>query len=108
MSFKHFFDDRIKIFNTILSFIYIPMSIVGLSFLLIPDGTVSKYSEIKIILLNFVIYLGLSLPFLSFAGIFFSVIARMKGKRKFAFIIQFLPIPFFLMMVVLFLLMGLV
>ena len=107
MSFKHFFDDRIKIFNTILSFIYIPMSIVGLLFLLIPDGTVSKYSEIKIILLNFVIYLGSSLPFLSFAGIF-SVIARIKGKRKFAFIIQFLPIPFFLMMVVLFLLMGLV
>ena len=83
------------------------MSIVGLSFLLFPDGNVSKYSDIKILLLNSVICLGVSLPFLSLACIFTSAISRIKGKRKFAFMIRFLPIPFFIIMIFLFLLIGL-
>lgn len=106
MGFNNYSDKKGIIYNIILSVAYVPMSIFGLSWLFFPDGTSFKYSDLQMFLRDTIIYLGLFLPILSIAGILISVIARQRGKSRFSFIIQFLPIPFFLLMLILLFLMG--
>ena len=58
-------------------------------------------SSLKNLLIDIIIWLGFSIPLLSAASIFTSVLARKRGKSKFSFIIQFLPIPVFVVMLIL-------
>lgn len=94
-------DKKGVTFNIILSIIYMPLSLMGLFTIFFADAPTTNYSELKSFLLYTVILIGLSVPFLSIAAILTSVIARKKGKHKFSFIIQFLPIPFFIIMLIL-------
>ena len=55
----------------------------------------------KALLLNIITWIGLSIPLLSIASIFTSVVTRKRGKSKFSFAIQFLPMLVFAVMLIL-------
>lgn len=94
-------DKKGYVTNIILSAIYVPLSIIGVFTIFFADAPTTDYSALKEMLLNIVVYIGLSIPLLSIASIFTSVIARKRGKSRFSFIIQFLPIPIFIIMMIL-------
>ena len=94
-------DKKGVIFNIVLSCIYVPLSIAGIFTIFFWDAPTTNYSELKILLLDIITWIGLSIPLLSIACIFTSAITRKRGKSKFSFIIQFLPILVFVVMIIL-------
>ena len=60
------------------------------------------YSETIQKIIDLMITIGITLPFVSVLGIVLSVIFRKKGKRILSFIIQFVPLLLFAIMVVTF------
>ena len=94
-------DKKGIVFNIVLSCIYAPLSIAGVFTIFLWDAPTTNYSERKILLLDIITWIGLSIPLLSIASIFTSAITRKRGKRKFSFIIQFLPILVFVVMIIL-------
>ena len=90
--------------NVLLSIIYVLLSIAGLFTIFLWDYSPTEYSQLKKGLLYAITIIGLLIPFLSIAGILTSAITRKIGKSKLSFIIQFLPIPFFAVMLILMLL----
>ncbi len=94
-------DKKGVTLNIILSVIYIPLSLIGMFTVFFADAPTTNYSDLKKLLLNIVIYIGLSIPIISIASIFTSVVARKRGKNRFSFVIQFLPIPAFVAMIIL-------
>ena len=94
-------DKKSVIFNVILSIIYVPFSIMGVFTIFFADAPAEINSSLKNLLIDIIIWLGFSIPLLSAASIFTSVLARKRGKSKFSFIIQFLPIPVFVVMLIL-------
>lgn len=94
-------DKKGVTLNIILSVIYIPLSLIGMFTVFFADAPTTNYSDLKNLLLNIVIYIGLSIPIISIASIFTSVVARKRGKSRFSFVIQFLPIPVFVAMMIL-------
>ena len=98
-------DKKGVITNIILSIIYVPLSVMGVFTIFFADAPAEMNSSLKNLLINIIIWIGFSVPVLSIAGIFASVTARKRGKSKFSFIIQFLPIPFFIIMIILMLFM---
>ena len=94
-------DKKGVIFNIVLSCIYVPLSIMGFFTIFFWDAPTTNYSELKILLLYIITWIGLSIPLLSIASIFTSAITRKRGKSKFSFIIQFLPILVFIVMLIL-------
>lgn len=94
-------DKKGVVFNIVLSIIYIPLSIMGIFTIFFFDAPTTNYSALKMSLLYTITYLGFSIPILSIAGIFTSVIMRRRGKSKFSFIIQFLPLLVFVIMLIL-------
>lgn len=94
-------DKKGVTLNIVLSVIYILLSLIGMFTVFFADAPTTNYSDLKILLLNIVIYMGLSVPLLSIASIFTSTITRKRGKSKFSFVIQFLPIPIFVIMMIL-------
>ena len=94
-------DKKGVIFNVILSIIYVPLSIMGFFTIFFADAPAEINSSLKNLLIDIIIWLGFSIPLLSIASIFASVLARKRGKSKFSFIIQFLPIPVFVVMLIL-------
>jgi len=99
-------DKKGVIFNIVLSCIYVPLSIAGVFTIFFWDAPTTNYSELKILLLDIITWIGLSIPLLSIASIFTSAITRKRGKSKFSFIIQFLPILVFVVMIVLMIFMN--
>ena len=99
-------DEKGVIFNIVLSCIYVPLSIAGVFTIFFWDAPTTNYSELKILLLDIITWIGLSIPLLSIASIFTSAITRKRGKSKFSFIIQFLPILVFVVMIVLMIFMN--
>ena len=85
-------DKTGVILNIILSVIYVPLSVAGICTIFFWDVPPTDYSALKIFLLEAITWIGISVPFLSIASIFTSVIARKRGKSKLSFIIQFLPV----------------
>ena len=94
-------DKKGYVTNIILSAIYVPLSIIGVFTIFFADAPTTDYSALKEMLLNIVFYIGLSIKLLSIVSIFTSVVARKRGKSRFSFIIQFLPIPIFIIMMIL-------
>jgi len=94
-------DKKGVVFNIVLSCIYVPLSIAGVFTIFFWDAPTTNYSELKILLLDIITWIGLSIPLLSIASIFTSAITRKRGKSKFSFIIQFLPILVFVVMIIL-------
>jgi len=94
-------DKKGVIFNIVLSCVYVPLSIAGVFTIFFWDAPTANYSELKILLLDIITWFGLSIPLVSIASIFTSVITRKRGKSKFSFIIQFLPILVFIVMIIL-------
>ena len=90
--------------NVVLSFIYVLLSVAGFFTIFLWDYSPTEYSQLKKGLLYTITIIGLLIPFLSIAGILTSAITRKIGKSKLSFIIQFLPIPFFAVMLILMLL----
>lgn len=95
------FDKKGIFFNIVLSCIYVPLSIAGVFTIFFWDAPTTNYSELKILLLDIITWIGLSIPILSIASVFTSAITRKRGKSKFSFIIQFLPILVFVVMIIL-------
>ena len=89
------------IFNIILSVLYVPMSLYGIFFLFAADS-MFMYSETIQKIIDLMITIGITLPFVSVLGIVLSVIFRKKGKRILSFTIQFIPLILFIVMVVTF------
>ncbi len=94
-------DKKGVVSNIILSIIYVPLSIMGVFTIFFWDAPTTNYSALKIWILDTITWIGFSIPLLSIAGIFTSAIARKRGKSKFSFVIQFLPIPFFVVILIL-------
>ena len=91
-------DKKGVVFNIILSVIYIPMSIAGVFTVFFADN-LSGFTQTKLALLYIAIYIGLSIPLASIVSIFTSVVARKRGKSKFSFAVQFIPIAIFIIAV---------
>ena len=89
------------IFNIILSVLYVPMSLYGI-FSLFAADTMFMYSETIQKIIDLMITIGITLPFVSVLGIVLSVIFRKKGKRILSFTIQFIPLILFIVIVVTF------
>ena len=89
------------IFNIILSVLYVPMSLYGI-FSLFAADSMFMYSETIQKIIDLMITIGITLPFVSVLGIVLSVIFRKKGKRILSFTIQFVPLILFVIMVVTF------
>ena len=89
------------IFNIILSIIYVPISLYGI-FSLFAADSMFMYSETIQKVIDLMITIGITLPFVSVLGIMFSVVFRKKGKRILSFTIQFVPLILFIVMVVTF------
>ncbi|MBE6632332.1 MAG: hypothetical protein E7623_06495 [Ruminococcaceae bacterium] len=89
------------IFNIILSVLYVPMSLYGV-FSLFAADIMFMYSETIQKIIDLMITIGITLPFVSVLGIVLSVIFRKKGKRILSFTIQFIPLIPFIVMVVTF------
>ena len=89
------------VFNIILSVLYIPMSLYGI-FSLFAADSMFRYPEPIQKIIGIMITIGITLPFVSVFGIFFSVVFRKKGKRILSFTIQFIPLILFIVMVVTF------
>ena len=89
------------VFNIILSVLYIPMSLYGI-FSLFAADSMFRYPEPIQKIIGIMITIGITLPFVSVFGIFFSAVFRKKGKRILSFIIQFVPLILFIVMVVTF------
>ena len=94
-------DKKGVIFNIVLSCVYVPLSIGGLFTIFFWDYPTTNYSHLKILLLDAITGLGFSIPVLSIASIFASVVTRKRGKSKFSFAIQFLPMLVFAVMLIL-------
>lgn len=91
-------DQKGIIFNIVLSVLYVPLSIAGIFTLFFWDAPTTDYSTLKLMLLDIVTGIGFSIPVFSLAAIVASIVARKRGKSKFSFIIQFLPIPIFVIL----------
>ncbi len=89
------------IFNIILSVLYVPMSLYGI-FSLFAADSMFMYSETIQKIIDLMITIGITLPFVSVLGIVLSVIFRKKGKRILSFTIQFIPLILFIVIVVTF------
>ena len=89
------------IFNIILSVLYVPMSLCGI-FSLFAADSMFMYSETIQKIIDLMITIGITLPFVSVLGILLSVIFRKKGKRILSFTIQFIPLILFIVIVVTF------
>jgi hypothetical protein len=89
------------IFNIILSVLYVPMSLYGIFSLFAADN-MFMYSETIQKIIDLMITIGITLPFVSVLGIVLSVIFRKKGKRILSFTIQFIPLILFIVIVVTF------
>ena len=94
-------DKKGVIFNIVLSCIYVPLSIAGVFTIFFWDAPTTNYSELKILLLDAITGLGFSIPILAIASVFTSVVTRKRGKSKFSFAIQFLPMLVFAVMLIL-------
>ena len=93
------------ILNIILSILYVPISLYGIFSIFFTDS-MFRYSEAIQKIIDFMITIGITLPFLSILGIVLSVIFRKKGKRILSFTIQFVPLMLFVIMVITFELIG--
>ena len=89
------------IFNIILSILYVPMSLYGI-FSVFAADSMFMYSETIQKIIDLMITIGITLPFVSVLGILLSVIFRKKGKRILSFTIQFIPLILFIVIVVTF------
>ena len=68
------------IFNIILSVLYVPMSLYGIFFLFAADS-MFMYSETIQKIIDLMITIGITLPFVSVLGIVLSVIFRKKENE---------------------------
>lgn len=94
--------DRIGfIFNIILSVLYVPLSLYGIFSLFFADS-MFMYSETIQKIIELMIAIGITLPFVSVLSIVFSVVFRKKGKQILSFTVQFIPLVLFAVMVVTF------
>ena len=89
------------IFNIILSILYVPMSLYGI-FSLFASDSMFMYSETIQKIIEFMITIGITMPFSSVICIVLSVVFRKKGRRILSFTIQFIPLILFAIMVVTF------
>ena len=89
------------IFNIILSVLYVPMSLYGI-FSIFAADSMFMYSETVQKIIELMITIGITLPFVSVLGLVFSVVFRKKGKQILGFTIQFIPLILFVIMVVTF------
>ena len=86
------------IFNIILSILYVPISLYGI-FSLFAADSMFMYSNTIQKIIELMITIGITLPFVSVLGIVLSVVFRKKGKRILSFTIQFVPLILFIVMV---------
>ena len=93
------------VLNAILSVAYVPLSLLGVFSVFAADG-MSLFSKAIQVIIEIMIFLGVSLPFVSVAAIALSVIFRRKGKHALGFVIQFAPLMIFVFMIVVFALAG--
>lgn len=93
-------DKKGKILNIILSYVYIPLSILGVFMIFFADNPIGL-TPMQLKLLYTAISFGVSMPFVSIISIFTSIVTRKRGKSKFSFVIQFLPTVVFIIAIVL-------
>ena len=89
------------VLNIVLSVLYVPMSLYGI-FSLFAADSMFLYSETIQKIIEFMITIGVSLPFVSVFAITLSVVFRRKGRRVSSFLIQFIPLLLFVVMAVTF------
>lgn len=89
------------VLNIVLSVLYVPMSLYGI-FSLFAADSMFLYSETIQKIIEFMITIGVSLPFVSVFAITLSVVFRRKGRRISSFLIQFIPLLLFVVMAVTF------
>ena len=84
--------------NIALGILYAFMSYIGVSTLFFGDTPASHNTDQVNSLILTSVMLGFSIPLLSVASLVTSVLARKRGKSRFSFLIQFIPIPVFTVM----------
>ena len=93
-------DRTGAILNIVLLVLYFVMSVIGITTVFFSDSTATM-SESKYNLMITVISIGVSIPLLAIASLFASVVLRKRGKSKLSFCVQFFPLLFFIIMMIL-------
>jgi Na+-driven multidrug efflux pump len=88
--------------NVVLLNLLIGVLFAVISLIFLPDGAYSKYSSLKQLLFDILFYIAVLCPFISLASITTSVISRKRGKSKFSFAVQFVPLFAFAIFLVVF------
>ena len=84
-----------KVFNIVLSVVYIPLSLFSWLLQMASEGTIDATNPLYITLIEIFCIISFIIPFLCIAGIIISVIFRKKGYSKCSLVIQFLPLVIF-------------
>ena len=98
-------DKAGAITNIVLTFLYVPMSYIGVFSVFFSDGIDHVSQAVEVLIIS-AIFIGISIPLISIAGILTSFIARKKGLSIFSFCIQFVPLVMFAAMLILIVLTG--
>ncbi len=90
-------DKLGKIFNIILSVLYIPLSLFSWLMQMVSVDTIDATNPLYITWINIFCIISFLIPLLCIAGIVVSVLLRRKGHSVSSFIVQFIPLAVFIL-----------
>jgi len=86
-----------RVFNVILSVIYIPLSLLSWFLGMASEATIGATNPLFITLINIFCVITMVNSLLFFVGIILSVILRRKGYSVPSFVVQFIPLAIFIL-----------
>lgn len=86
-----------RVFNVILSVIYVPLSLFSWLLVMASEATIGATNPLFITLINIFCFISFVNSLLFFVGIILSVILRNKGYSVPSFVVQFIPLAIFVL-----------
>ena len=90
-------DKLGRIFNTILSVLYIPLSLFCWLMQMVSVDTIDATNPLYITWINIFCVISFFIPLLCIAGIVASNLLRRKGYSVPSFVVQFIPLAVFIL-----------
>lgn len=94
--------DRVTgVTNSILGILYIPLSLFFSLSGMVSDGFVGKATPVQEAICNVITFLGVLTAPVAFGSLICSILSRQKGRSRLSFWIQFLPLLYIAVIIVL-------
>ena len=90
-------DKLGRIFNTILTVLYFPLSFFSWLLQMVSVDTIDATNPLYITWINIFCIISFFIPLLCIAGIVASIFLRKKGYSVSSFIVQFIPLAVFIL-----------